>query len=63
MKKLIELGQFEEAKSLALKLMKDGSYQVECSDEGLMTEDIQDCMRPVIQAVQSANDKEAAKWS
>lgn len=43
--------------------MKDGSYQVECSDEGLMTDEIQDCLRPVIHAVQSANDKEAAKWA
>ena len=63
LKKLIELGQLEDAKSLALKLMQDGSYQVECSDEGLMTDDIQDCLRPVIQAVQSAGGKEAAKWA
>ena len=32
--KLLKLGQVAEVKVLALKLMKQGSYQVECSDEG-----------------------------
>jgi len=42
LKKLIELGRLQDAKTLALKLMKNGSYQVDCSDEGVMTDDIQD---------------------
>ena len=33
---------------LSLELMSRGSYQVEMSDEGLMTEDIEACLRPVI---------------
>jgi hypothetical protein len=32
--------------------MKQGSYQVEMSDEGLMTGDIQACLMPVIQALE-----------
>jgi hypothetical protein len=60
---LVELGHLADAKSLALKLMKDGSYQVECSDEGLMTEEIQDCLKPVIDAVKSAGGGEAARWA
>ena len=36
---------------LALDLMKRGSYQVEMSDEGLMTEDIEACLSVVIEAV------------
>jgi hypothetical protein len=35
---------------LALELMKDGSHQVEMSDEGLMTDDIEACLRVVIDA-------------
>lgn len=35
---LIKLGRLEDAKSLALQLMKNGSYQVECSDEGFVAE-------------------------
>ena len=41
---------------LALSLMKSGSEQVEMSDEGLMTADIEDCLRVVIKAVKSSKD-------
>jgi hypothetical protein len=60
---LVELGHLADAKWLALKLMKDGSYQVECSDEGLMTDDICQCLKPVIQAVKAAGGGGAAKWA
>ena len=60
---LIRLGHLEDVKTLALKLMKDGSYQVECSDEGLMTDDIEDCLKPVLRAVKSSGDAAARKWA
>ena len=60
---LVDLGHLEDAKSLALKLMKGGSYQVKCSDEGLMTEEISECLKPVIHAVKAAGGVEAAKWA
>ena len=40
--RLIDAGQLRLAMQLALELMKRGSYQVEMSDEGLMTRDIED---------------------
>ena len=43
--------------------MKDGSYQVESSDEGLMTDEISDCLKPVIRAVKAVGGDEAAKWA
>ena len=49
--RLIGSGQLRPAMELALELMKQGSYQVEMSDEGLMSEDIEDCLSVVIQAV------------
>ena len=49
--RLIASGQLRLAMPLALELMKHGSYQVEMSDEGLMTEDIEDCLNVVIEAV------------
>jgi hypothetical protein len=49
--RLIDAGQWRLALQLALELMKQGSYQVEMSDEGLMTEDIEDCLRVVFQAL------------
>ena len=48
---LIQKRAIEEAKALALQLVQQGSYQIECSDEGLMQDEIESCLRPVISAV------------
>lgn len=61
--RLVELGRLADAKSLALKLMKEGSYQVECSDEGLMSDEISQCLERVIRAVKAAGGREAAQWA
>jgi hypothetical protein len=53
--KMIKAGLLESAMVLALELMKSGSEQVEISDEGLMTGDIEDCLRVVIAAMKSAD--------
>lgn len=49
--RLIASGQLADAMELALDLMKRGSYQVEMSDEGLMTGDIEDCLSVVIESL------------
>ena len=49
--RLIDAGQLPLAMRLALELMKQGSYQVEMSDEGLMTQDIEDCLDVVLKAL------------
>jgi hypothetical protein len=46
--RLIAGGELRLAMALALELMKQGSCQVEMSDEGLMTEEIEDCLGVVI---------------
>ncbi|MFN0055204.1 MAG: hypothetical protein ACKV0T_23780 [Planctomycetales bacterium] len=61
--RLVKLGHLADAKLLAIKLMKEGSFQVECSDEGLMTEDISRCLKLVIRAVKAAGGDEAVKWA
>jgi hypothetical protein len=48
--RLIESGQLRLTMELALELMKHGSRQVEMSDEGLMADDIEACLRVVIAA-------------
>jgi uncharacterized Zn finger protein len=53
--RLIDSGQLRLAMSLALELMKQGSYQVEMSDEGLMTEDIEDCLAVVLKALKKCD--------
>jgi hypothetical protein len=49
--RLIDAGHLRLAMQLALELMKQGSQQVEMSDEGLMTEDIEDCLSVVLKAL------------
>jgi hypothetical protein len=53
--RLIDLGQFRLATELSLELMKQGSYQVEMSDEGLMAEDIEESFRVVLQALKKCD--------
>ena len=52
---LVASGQLRLALQLALELMRHGSYQVEMSDEGLMTEDIEDCLSVIIEALRKCD--------
>ena len=63
LKDLVKQGQLDEAKRLSLELMRQGSYQVECSDEGMMTENIEACLNPVIQAVKKAGGEAVKTWA
>ena len=62
--RLIDAEQLHLAMQLALELMKRGSYQVEMSDEGLMTEDIESGLSVVIEAVGMCDlpSEEALAW-
>jgi hypothetical protein len=53
--RLIGLGHLRAAMELSLDLMKQGSCQVEMSDEGLMTDDIKECLQVVIQALKKCD--------
>jgi hypothetical protein len=53
--RLIDLGELRLAMELSLELMKRGSYQVEMSDEGLMTDDIEECLGVVVQALKTCD--------
>jgi uncharacterized Zn finger protein len=53
--RLVELGELRSAMDLSRELMEKGSYQVEMSDEGLMTEDIEECLTVVIQALKTCD--------
>jgi hypothetical protein len=62
--RLIASGQLALAMQLALDLMRQGSHQVEMSDEGLMTEDIESGLSVVIKAVSVSDlpSGEALAW-
>ena len=53
--RLVDLGQLPLAMELSLELMTKGSYQVEMSDEGLMTDDIEECLQVVVQALEKGD--------
>ncbi|MGM0490413.1 MAG: hypothetical protein ACQESR_27120 [Planctomycetota bacterium] len=58
---LVQKNAIEEAKGLALRLIAKGSYQMECSDEGMMQDEIESCLQPVIAAV--AESPGAREWA
>ncbi len=53
--RLIASGQWRQAMQLGLELMKEGSYQVEMSDEGLMTDDIENCLSVVLKGLKKCD--------
>jgi hypothetical protein len=53
--RLIDAGQLRPAMQLALELMRQGSHQVEMSDEGLMAQDIEDCLTVVLKALEKCD--------
>ncbi len=53
--RMIGSGQLRQAMPLALELMKRGSSQVEMSDEGLMTEEIEACLNVVLEALRTCD--------
>ncbi len=53
--RLVGLGQLRLAMELSLELMKQGSHQVEMSDKGLMTQDIEDCLEVVTKALKKSD--------
>jgi len=54
-RRLIDMGHLRAAMDLSLQLMDRGSYQVEMSDEGLMTDDVKNCLQVVIKALQQSD--------
>jgi uncharacterized Zn finger protein len=53
--RLVGMGQLRLAMELSLELMDQGSHQVEMSDEGLMTQDIEECLMVVIKALKGCD--------
>jgi uncharacterized Zn finger protein len=53
--RLVEMEQLPLAMELSLELMKRGSYQVEMSDEGMMTADIEECLAVVVKALKKSD--------
>ena len=53
--RLIASGNLREAMTLSLELMKQASRQVEMSDEGMMTDDIEECLSVVLKKLKKCD--------
>ena len=53
--RLIDQGHLRQAMELSLEVRKEGSCQVEMSDEGLMTPDIEECFSVVVKALKKCD--------
>jgi hypothetical protein len=53
--RLIASGNLREAMTLSLELMKQASRQVEMSDEGIMTDDIEECLNVVLKELKKGD--------
>ncbi len=53
--RLIASGNLRESMKLSLELMKQASRQVEMSDEGMMTDDIEDCLSVVLKELKKCD--------
>ncbi len=53
--RLVDSGHLRPAMQLALELMKEGSHQVESSDEGMMTADIEGCLGVVLRSLKECD--------
>ena len=64
LRRLIGLGQLRSAMDLSLELMVKGSHQIEMSDEGLMTDDVKECLQVVLEALPKCDlpPHEVAAW-
>ncbi|MBN1393518.1 MAG: hypothetical protein JW959_00605 [Pirellulales bacterium] len=62
--RLIALGQLRLAMELSRELMDQGSHQVEMSDEGLMTSDIEERLQVVVAALPKSDvpPREIVAW-
>jgi hypothetical protein len=62
--RLVDQGHLRTAMKLSLDLMKAGSRQVEMSDEGLMVEEIEDCLRVILKALKGCDlpTNQVAEW-
>ena len=63
MEMLVSCDALDEAMEISIQFMEKASYQVECSDEGLMTEEIEECLQPVLLALENYDPPVRTSWS
>ena len=60
---LVKQDAMESAKEISIEFMGKASYQVECSDEGMMVDEVEACLKSVIDAVKAGDAGSAKSWA
>ena len=63
MELLVSTGTRDEAMEIAIHFMEKASHQIECSDEGLMLEEVEACLQPVLKLLESLDEAQRASWA
>ena len=60
---LLALGALREAGDIAVQFMGDASHQIASSDEGMMLDEVKECLQPVLAAMKGMEVTERAAWA
>jgi len=63
MGQMVSADAIAEAMEVAIEFMELASYQLECSDEGMMLEEIEEGLQPLLAALADYNSTQRALWA
>ncbi len=63
MELLVSAGALNEAMEIAIHFMEEASHQIEGSDEGMMLEDVEECLQPVLDALENFDETQRSSWA
>ena len=63
MEMLVSVGASDEAMEIAIHFMGEASRQIEYSDEGMMLEEVEACLQPILDSLKDFDERQRALWS
>lgn len=63
MEMLVSLGEIGEAMEMAIHFMDRASRQISYSDEGMMLEEVEASLAPVLQAMENQDETQRSSWA
>lgn len=60
---LVSLSAIPEAMEIAIHFMKEASRQIESSDEGLMLEQVESALEPILEALENHDETQRSAWA
>ncbi|MFO0904872.1 MAG: hypothetical protein U0939_17840 [Pirellulales bacterium] len=63
MEMLVSLGTLADAMEIAVHFMREASSQIEHSDEGRMLPEVEACLLPILEALESFDAAKRSEWA